>query len=101
MKHVNAAILTAIVTASIGVSAAFAQTPTAPPQGQRGERGHHMHERMKAADKDGDGKISRTEAAAMPRLNKHFDEIDANKDGFITKDEMKAFREKRQAQKQK
>lgn len=98
MRNISAAVITVLLSASIGATAAFAQTPVEPP---KGERGHHMHERMKAADKDGDGKISRAEAEAMPRLAKHFDEIDTNKDGFITKEEMKAHREKRMAERAK
>lgn len=56
-----------------------------------------MHERMrerggehwKAADKDADGAISRSEAeAGMPMLWKRFDQLDANKDGKVTRDEM-------------
>ena len=61
---------------------------------EKSGRAHKMHEHLKAADKDGDGKISREEADALPRLAKHFDEIDTNKDGFITKEEMRAFHEK-------
>jgi EF hand len=98
MKKVNVALVTALLGLSIGAPAAFAQTPAEQP---KGERAHKMHERWKAADKDGDGKISRAEAAALPRINKHFDEIDANKDGFITTEELKAFHEKRGALKQK
>ncbi|MCA2997780.1 MAG: EF-hand domain-containing protein [Rhodocyclaceae bacterium] len=51
-------------------------------------------QKLKALDKDGDGKISRAEAAAVPRLAKRFDTIDINKDGFITTDEMKVARAK-------
>ena len=92
MKSVNIAVMTALLSASIVASSAFAQAPTDAP---KGERAYKMHERMKAADKDSDGKISRTEAAELPRLAKHFDEIDTNKDGFITKEEMQAHRAKR------
>jgi Ca2+-binding EF-hand superfamily protein len=45
-------------------------------------------------DKDGDGLISRGEAQVAPRLAKHFDEIDTNKDGFLSKDELAAARTK-------
>ncbi|MGE0583358.1 MAG: EF-hand domain-containing protein [Steroidobacteraceae bacterium] len=46
-------------------------------------------EHWKAADKDGDGAISRSEAeAGMPMLARRFDQLDANKDGKITRDEM-------------
>lgn len=47
--------------------------------------------RMKAVDKDGDGRISRAEAdAKAPRLSKNFDQIDANKDGYLGREEMAA-----------
>ena len=98
MKRVNVALVTTLLGLSIGASAAFAQAPVEPP---KGERAHKMHERLKAADTDGDGKISRAEAAALPRLAKHFDEIDTNKDGFLTKEELKAHRENRLAQQPK
>jgi Ca2+-binding EF-hand superfamily protein len=38
--------------------------------------------------------ISREEAKAMPRLAKNFDEIDTNKDGKISQEELIAFRSK-------
>ena len=98
MKKVNAALVTTLLGLSFGASAAFAQAPVAPP---KGERAHRMHERLNAADTDGDGKISRAEAAALPRLAKHFDEIDTNKDGFLTKEELKAHREQRLARQPK
>lgn len=41
-------------------------------------------------DTDADGRISRDEAARFPRLARHFDQIDANKDGHLTKDELRA-----------
>lgn len=41
-------------------------------------------------DTDADGRISRDEAARFPRLARHFDQIDANKDGYLTKDELRA-----------
>ena len=98
MKKVNVAIITVLLSASIGASAVFAQTP---PDAPKAERAKKMQERLKAADKDGDGKISRTEAAALPRIAKHFDEIDTNKDGFVTTEELKARHDKHAAHKQK
>ena len=98
MKKVNIAVVTVLLSASIGTSAVLAQTP---PEAPKGDRAHKMHERFKAADKDGDGKISRAEAVALRRIAKHFDEIDTNKDGFVTKEELKARHDKRAAQKQK
>jgi Ca2+-binding EF-hand superfamily protein len=43
-----------------------------------------------ALDKNGDGVISRDEAAARPKLAKMFDKLDTNKDGMLSRDEMKA-----------
>jgi len=68
-----------------------------PAKGAAGAQG--MLERLKAADKNADGMISREEAqASLPRLYEHFDKIDANKDGFITFEEMRAARQARHAQ---
>ena len=41
-------------------------------------------------DTDGDGRISRAEAAAHPKLAQNFDRIDTNGDGFLSKDELRA-----------
>ena len=58
-----------------------------------GQRGAGMVERLKAADKNADGLISREEAqASLPGLATNFDAIDANKDGNITYAEMQAVR---------
>ena len=60
-----------------------------------GPDGHAGHgrggERLKAADTNGDGMISRAESAALPRIAQQFDQIDANRDGQVTKDELRAF----------
>lgn len=48
-------------------------------RGRHGRGGGHMTK----ADKDGDGKISKAEAAAEPKLAERFDQMDANKDGFV------------------
>ena len=101
MKNVNLKLASVLLVAGFDASTAFAQTPPVPPKGHHADRAAKMQERMKAADKDGDGKLSRAEAVALPRLAKHFDEIDTNKDGFITKEEMKAFHDKRAANRPK
>ena len=49
-----------------------------------------MVERLRSADKDGDGAISAEEAKAMPMLADHFAEVDTNHDGKVTREEMKA-----------
>jgi hypothetical protein len=51
-----------------------------------------IRERWSAADKDGDGTISRAEAdESMPRLAERFGDFDANNDGKISRDEIHQF----------
>ncbi len=60
---------------------------------RRADKKAHFEQRFKRADTDGDGRISRAEAErAMPRLGRHFDRIDADKDGYVTMEEITAFR---------
>jgi Ca2+-binding EF-hand superfamily protein len=49
------------------------------------------------SDKDGDGRVSRAEAtsAGAERSGEWFDKLDANKDGYVTQEEMKQARETR------
>lgn len=52
--------------------------------------------RFKAADTDGDGGLSKAEMlAGFPRLARHFDRLDANKDGIVTLDELQAAWQRR------
>ena len=68
----------------------------------RGERQAKAAERFRHADTDGDGAISRAEAEKnAPRLAKKFDQIDANKDGKLTQDELRAYREAKRGRKDK
>jgi len=56
-------------------------------------------ERWKAADTDGDGRLSLAEAqASMPQMAERFDKFDANKDGYVSRDEMHNFRMKKKRQ---
>jgi Ca2+-binding EF-hand superfamily protein len=51
-----------------------------------------IEERFKAADKDGDGKLTLAEAkAGMPKVAKGFDKIDKEKKGYVTVEQIKAF----------
>mgnify|MGYP001224167360 CR=1 FL=1 len=68
----------------------------------RGERQAKAAEHFKHADTNGDGKISRAEAEKnAPRLAKKFDIIDANKDGQLTPEELRAYRESKRSHKEK
>ncbi len=55
------------------------------------DRMARIEQRFKAADKDGDGKLTREEAeAGMPRVAKNFDKLDKDHKGYVTLDEIKA-----------
>ena len=87
-------LIAALVFAS---SAALAQAADGPEgHGHRGA----MLERLKQADTNADGMLNRDEAKALPMISKHFDEIDANHDGQITTEELRAFHKARAAERQ-
>lgn len=66
------------------VTAAAQTAPNAAPKAQ-------LQQRLKVADANGDGLISRGEAAAsLPRLAKRFDALDGNHDGQLAPDEWRA-----------
>lgn len=58
-----------------------------------------MHEKgtqgFVGADKNGDGKLDRKEAEALPNVSKNFDAIDANKDSLLERDEVHTFMKNR------
>lgn len=68
---------------------ASATLAIAAPEG----RGHGQG--LRAADTNGDGMISRDEAKALPHLSQHFDQIDTDKNGLISPEEMKAAHQAR------
>jgi len=68
----------------------------------RAERRAKAAERFRHADTDGDGAVSRTEAEQhAPRLARKFDQIDVNRDGKLTQDELRAYREAKRSRKDK
>jgi len=91
MKYVIA--LTALALASAS-SLVMADPGTAAGAGHRGA----FMERLKAADTDGNGMLSKQEAASLPHIAQNFDAIDANHDGQVTLDELHAFMKARHAQ---
>ena len=85
-----------LVIASAASINAFAQTPPPAPTGAPGAstpgpgkaRAH-----LKDLDVNNDQMISRDEAKGRPRLAKNFDAIDTNKDGQLSRAELKAYRQ--------
>lgn len=74
-----------LAAALIAGVAGFAQAQTTPAPAERKARAEKI-------DANGDGLISREEAAKAPRLAKQFDAIDTNKDGLLSRDELAAWR---------
>jgi Ca2+-binding EF-hand superfamily protein len=65
------------------ISGAFAQSST-PAQGEPQQQGATFE----SLDKDSDGRISKTEAAANANVTAQFSSYDLNGNGFIEKEEV-------------
>ena len=82
----------ALVLASIAASAA------AQDSDRIKQMAAEMQKRFAAADKNGDGRLTKDEAqAGMPYVYKHFDEIDSAHSGAVTLADIAAFARAKQA----
>ena len=70
-----------------------------PDKGRRGRGGHGIQPLIEA-DKDQDGRISRTEAGQVPWLEKIFAEVDGNRDGYVVRSELRSYHEKLRPQRE-
>jgi hypothetical protein len=72
----------------------------APDQGQA--QAHRFVERFEAANTTGDGRLTlaQAQAAGLPMIARHFDQIDAQHKGFVTLDDIRAFRQQMRAARQ-
>ncbi len=92
--------LFAIVLLCCASTVTFAQS--AAPQAGNPQRMQRMEQQLQArfsnANTTHDGKLTKDQAAAgMPMVAKHFDEIDAQKAGYITLPQIEAFMQQRGA----
>ena len=69
-------------------------TLTAPTAFAVDQPGGKLQAAFKKADTDNDGTLTKVEAKSMPRVAKHFDAIDADKDGTVSLDEIRASMKK-------
>ncbi|OWW22701.1 hypothetical protein [Noviherbaspirillum denitrificans] len=84
-------LLSMLIGALLGGGMAVAQSssePAKPPYALS-----KFSDQFKAADKDGDGALTREEAknANLTRVVDNFDRLDANKDGKVTREEIRAL----------
>ena len=94
-RSTRIAHLPVVLAAALAPLAAMAQPPADTP-GNRARMAQQMAAHFKAADKDGDGALTRAEAeAGMPRLARRFDAIDTAKTGKITLEQIRSFMQKR------
>jgi Ca2+-binding EF-hand superfamily protein len=87
-------ILAAAVLCVTGLTAPALADDTA-----NSKRAHRLDEVMARLDTDKDGKISKDEASKGRRLSKHFEQVDADHDGFVTRAELEAAFARRAAAK--
>ena len=86
MRKVTAAALVGLAVLATGCEKKPEPVPGVQPSAKR-------EARWEKADANRDGKLSRAEAAIgnTPQLSEHFDAIDGNKDGFLTREERDRF----------
>jgi hypothetical protein len=90
------------IAIAVAVGALSVAGPTLAQDGKAGrgrDMAAEMQKRFAAADKNGDGRLTKEEAqAGMPMVFKHFDEIDKAHTGTISLADIAAFaKEKRNA----
>ncbi len=80
--------------------AATAGSALAEDAGRGGGRAAELQKRFAAADKNGDGRLTKEEAqAGMPMVYKHFDEIDKARAGSVSLADIAAFAKDRRGAK--
>ena len=84
-------LLSMLIGALLGGGMAVAQSSGDPAKQLRPVS--KFSEQFKAADKDGDGALTRSEAQAanLARVVENFDRIDANRDGKVTREEIRTL----------
>lgn len=75
---------------AVACGAALAQAPAEPARPiSKGEE--KAVRDFKLLDANGDGRLSRSEVALVPRLAAAFDDADTNHDGYVDMNEIRAF----------
>jgi Ca2+-binding EF-hand superfamily protein len=83
-------LIAGAVAALLPLAGAVAQSPT-PAQGEQPSQpsqGSQQGTTFESLDKDSDGRISKSEAAANKNVSEQFSSYDKNGNGFIEKNEV-------------
>jgi hypothetical protein len=81
-----------LLASILALSAVFGIAGSAVADQHTGKSKHEKGEAaFKKADKDGDGTLDKEEAKAMKNVAKHFDAIDADKDGTVSLEEVHTY----------
>jgi hypothetical protein len=88
-----------LLACSLGVVPAAGQTTAPPAQPTQTVPVHRFLDRFNAANTTHDGRLTlaQAQAAGMPRLAQHFSEIDTQKHGYITLQDIRAWRQQMRA----
>ena len=82
----------ALVAALLAGASVTACAQPAMPAGESGARERlAVESAFSRADINGDGKLSRDEAGHLPAIALKFDDLDTNKDGFLSMEEFSAI----------
>ena len=83
-----------LLACSLGAMPAAAQITAPPAQPTQTAPAHRFLDRFNAANTTHDGRLTlaQAEAAGMPRLVQHFGEIDTQQHGYITLQDIRAWR---------
>jgi hypothetical protein len=92
IRHSLLACLTSVALAAVAQTTA-PTAPTAPAATPKATAAPSAKDKasmevaFSRADANGDGKVSKEEAARMPAISSKFEELDGNKDGGLSMDE--------------
>lgn len=86
-------LISMLLGALLGGGMAIAQSPAESTKDKKPRYLAKFDEEFKAADTDGDGALTKTEAesAHMGRVVDNFDKLDVDKDGKVTRAEIRAL----------
>ena len=83
-RSLRSIALTAVAAAALALPAVVSAQTAAPGQNTAAEAA------FKRADSNADGKLSKDESARLPSIAAKFDELDKDKDGFLSMAEFMA-----------